>query len=144
MAKHLLTDNDILAQIPAARRRAERTRLAEPHAAAAEYLRTPRALLVELSNGAGILVPIDLVADLREATDPELAKVAVGPAGVGLRWERLDVDLSVAGLATLAFGARTLHRAAGAAGGSVRSRKKAKSSRLNGLKGGRPRMKLPA
>jgi hypothetical protein len=63
----------------------------------------------------------------------------VGPAGVGLHWAALDADLSVAGLAAVAFGRRVLLRAAGAAGGSARSAAKADAARRNGAKGGRPR-----
>ena len=136
MANRLVPDEDILAQIPAARRRAH-----DPHpiAAKARYERAHRRLQVTLTNGATLLVPIDLIASLRLASDPELADVRVGVAGVSLRWDRLDEDLSISGLARVAFGPQVLLRASGAAGGASRTKAKVQASRANGLKGGRPR-----
>ena len=137
-----ITDKEILAQIPAARRRAGLARAMEPHATDARYLRSGRLLRVDLANGATVIIPVDLIPGLDHASDRDIAEVTVGPAGVALRWDRLDLDLTVAGLATFAIGIRTLHRAAGASAGAVKSRAKAKSSRLNGAKGGRPRKKV--
>ena len=139
MAKHIVSDADVLAQVSAARRRAQRALRTRPHAKEAQYDRRSRSHHVVLTNGAAFAVPVDLVAGLEEASDTDLAHVAVGPAGVGLRWERLDADLSVAGLARVALGAEMLLRAAGSAGGAARSSAKGRAARLNGLKGGRPR-----
>lgn len=139
MARRTLTDSEILAQVPAARERAERALRTNPHAQKARFDRTRRSFHMVLTNGASFTVPVNLVDTLRDASDRELADVRVGPAGLGLRWERLDADLSVAHLAAVAFGAEILLRAAGAAGGSARTSTKARAARLNGLKGGRPR-----
>ena len=138
MTTQKVSDKAILAQLPAARRRARLAQALEPHAAVVRYHLAGRVLQVTLANRAGMIVPVDLIPALDGASDQDLDEVTIGPAGVGLRWDRLDVDLTVAGLATLAIGIRTLRRAAGAAGGAVRSAAKRKSSRLNGLKGGRP------
>jgi hypothetical protein len=140
MAKRTVRDAEILAQIPAARRRA---RVSHPLAAMARYQRTHRRVQVTLTNGATLVVPIDLIASLRTATDAALADVAVGIGGVGLRWERLDEDLSIAGLARIALGRQVLLSASGAAGGASRTAAKVEASRANGLKGGRPR-KVPS
>lgn len=139
MARRMIRDEDILAQIPAARRRAQ---AAHPIAASARFDRAHRRLHVTLTNGASLMVPIALIASLRRASDLDLAEVSVGVAGVGLRWERLDEDLSVSGLARVALGRRVLLRASGAAGGVSRTAAKVKASRVNGLKGGRPRKPL--
>lgn len=141
MTKRSLSDAAIVAQLPRARARAQRALRAVPHAKDVRFERTRRALRVVLSNGASLTVPVALVPALKSASDQALADVTVGPAGVGLRWHRLDADLSVEYLATLAFGAGVLLRAAGAAGGSSRSQAKAAAARANGLKGGRPRAK---
>jgi hypothetical protein len=43
---------------------------------------------------------------LEHASDAELAQVEILGIGLGLRWERLDVDLSVAGLLAGMFGTK--------------------------------------
>ena len=139
MSKRPLTDAEIRAQIPAARRRAERLRQTTPHAEAAHLDRIGRRIVVGLTNGASLSIPVALVPAIRNASAEDLAKVIVGPGGVGLRWEHLDADLTIGYLAGIALGARTLLRAAGAAGGAARSTAKARAARINGRRGGRPR-----
>ena len=139
MAKHLMTDDDILAQVPAARQRARRARLSHPHAAAVRFEQAGRRLHVQLTNGAALVIPVRLVVSLRDATDQDLATVSVGAAGIGLRWEGLDQDLTIAGLAKVALGSQVLLRASGAAGGAARTPAKIRAARRNGRKGGRPR-----
>ena len=139
MARARLTEEEILAQIPAARARARRERLTKPHAVSARYDRRTRMLHVALENGGAFAFPVALVPELAAASDADLAAVEVDWAGSGLRWEALDADLSVAGLARAVFGARTLLSAAGAAGGAARTRAKGAAARENGAKGGRPR-----
>lgn len=136
MVRSTVSDADVLAQIPAARRRARASRALAIHA---WYQSVSRQLHVILANGVEIVVPVDLIASLRRVSDVDLAGVRIGPAGVGLRWERLDQDLSVAGLAQIAVGRQTLLSASGAAGGAARTAAKARASRINGQKGGRPR-----
>ena len=138
MARARLTDREVGGQIPAAQARARRARTSEPHATSAHYDRRTRTLRVSLTNGGGFTIPVALIAELRRVADQGIATVEVGAAGVGLRWERLDIDLGVAGLARTLFGAAALMRVAGAAGGAVRSASKADAARRNGRKGGRP------
>jgi len=139
MGRPMLTDAEVLAQIPAARRRAREALKTEPHAKRAWYDARNRALHITLTNGAGIVVPVALMTGFRDFPDRLIAKVEVGVAGVDLHWEELDADLSVVGLARLALGSKVLLRAAGSAGGASRSVAKAKAARRNGRKGGRPR-----
>jgi hypothetical protein len=139
MAKRRLSDAEVLRQIPGARRRAQQSLVSEPHAKQVRFNGTRRAVYVLLTNGAAFEVPIELIPSLRTAGDTELADVRVGPAGVGIHWERLDTDLSVARLASAALGPAVLLRAAGSAGGASRTRAKTRAARANGLKGGRPR-----
>ena len=140
MAKSPVSDEDILAQIPAALARASRSRRTKPHAKSARYVRATRMLRVDLTNGATVMLPVSLIPALACASEAALANVEVSPGGIGLHWEQLDVDLTVASLARSAFGTRALMQAAGAAGGRVRSTAKALAARENGKKGGRPRM----
>ena len=138
MTRTRIGDAEILAQLPAAEARARRSLRTMPHAAAARYERQKRLLHVELTNRTSFSLPVSLIPELSKASDAALAEVEVGAAGIGLHWERLDVDLSVAGLARLVLGTRTLMQAAGRAGGESRSIAKAEAARANGRKGGRP------
>src|SRR5687767_8037966 len=104
MTKRIIPDAAVRAQIPAARRRAQRLRQHVPHAKTVYLDRAGRRIVVVLTNGAELGIPVGLVPVLRDASDRDLADVVVGPGGVGVRWERLDADLTVAGLARFALG----------------------------------------
>jgi hypothetical protein len=136
MARPTLSDRAILAQVPPARQRA---RASQAVATQARYDRAHRRLHVTLASGATLLVPVALIASLRQASDADLARVRIGAAGVGLRWDELDEDLSIAGLARVALGRHVLLSASGAAGGAARTAAKVRAARANGRKGGRPR-----
>jgi len=135
----MLAETEMDAQIRRAVARAKRRRHAQPIASAARYDRRRRALVVTLTNGAELSVPIDIVPALCGATDAQLSTIRVGPEGLYVIWDPLNIDVGVAALAQAALGRNTLLRAAGAAGGSTSTTAKAVAARRNGLKGGRPR-----
>src|SRR5580658_2994541 len=60
------------------------------------------------------------------------------PSGLGLHWPQLDADLYVPALIEGAFGSRRWMQHIGELGDSARSAAKAKASRENGTRGGRP------
>jgi hypothetical protein len=131
-----LTDEEILAQIPAAEARAREEALVEPRAAAARYDHESGRILVELTNGCIFgFIPLG-VNGLRGATPEQLAAVEVLIGGEGLHWEEMDADVSVPGLI-----AHRLNLAAWAPKfmGERTSAAKSAASRANGAKGGRPR-----
>ena len=144
MAKRTLSDQEILAQIPTARRRARVECQAEPVAVAARFDRLRRRIEVELSNGCQFSFPAVLGQGLQGAPDKDLAQVEVSPGGIGLHWERLDADLLISSLLQGIFGTRRWMQELGRAGGQVRSVAKASAARANGRKGGRPRKPCPA
>ena len=94
---------------------------------------------IELQLGRGIVVriPRKEIRELRRATRAELREVAI--AGEAVRWEGLDIDISIPGLLRQVLGESLFMREAGRIGGSVRSEAKAAAARANGAKGGRPR-----
>lgn len=143
MNENRLTDAKILAQIPAARARARARDRSEPRAAAASFDRGSGVVRIDLTNGCAFEFPSDLAPELRGASPEELERVEVYPHGVGLRWDELDVDLSVPHLVAGLFGggawARELGRVMGEKGGRARTAAKAAAARENGRKGGRPR-----
>lgn len=110
--------------------------LSEPRAASARYDPSSGRVAVELTNGSAFAFPARLGQGLEDATDDQLAQVAVLGSGYGLHWEALDVDLSIPGLAAGVFGTKA-HMARIA--GRATSPAKAAAARANGAKGGRPR-----
>jgi hypothetical protein len=70
----------------------------EPGAASARYQSRICALEVGLTSGVTLQIPIRLIPELKHATPRDIRAVEVLGRGVGLHWERLNVDLSVPGL----------------------------------------------
>jgi hypothetical protein len=141
--KRVPTDAEILARIPAATERTHRADRTEPRAAAASYDRGTGRVRIDLANGCAFEFPVRLAQGLEDAAADDLAQVEVYPGGEGLRWERLDVDLSVPALLAGVFGGeawmRQMGRQMGQKGGSARTQSKARAARENGKRGGRPR-----
>jgi hypothetical protein len=139
MVRPTLTDREIIAQLPGARRAARLASHIEPCAAAARYDRGSRRIEVQLTNGCSFAFPADLARGLRGASANDLADVEIELDGAGLHWERLDEDLLVAELVHAVFGSKRWMSEIGRTLGSVRSPAKARAARINGQKGGRPR-----
>jgi hypothetical protein len=139
VARRRRSDEEVLAQIPAARRRARAVKASEPRAKSARYDRARGLVIVELNNGSYFGFPAKLGQGLRGASPEELAEVEVSPSGEALHWERLNADLRVPALLQGMFGTRSWMRELGRIGGRARSGAKARAARLNGAKGGRPR-----
>lgn len=132
-----LTRKAIMAQIPAARA-AGKAAMKEPWwPVHVEWLADHDAVLIETRGGISFLVPRHRMKELRNALPEQL--VGVDLAGEGIRWDQLDVDLSVQGLLADALGPTFSTRASGAIGGRAKSKAKTAAARVNGAKGGRPR-----
>lgn len=123
-----------------AERRGEQSRRSEPRAKRARYNRKTGRVVVELTNGCSFAFPARRAEGLEDASDDELAEVAILGLGLGLHWERIDVDLSVPGLLAGLFGTKAwMDRERAARAGSATSPAKAAAARRNGARGGRPR-----
>lgn len=122
-------------QADAAIERGKAKLTAEPRAIAARYDTAADRIIVDLTNGATFAFPPALVEFLQDATPEQLAEVEVQGAGFGLHWETLDVDYTVPGLMNGIFGTA---RWMAARAGQAKSSAKARASRENGKKGGRP------
>jgi len=139
MAERRLTDAEILQQIPQARA-AERVARKRGHRArAVHYDRAKGRIVLELSSGVLFAFPVASVPALRRASSIELAHVALNASGSVLSWERLDVDVSVAGLLLAAVDPAERVRHLATLAGRATSPAKAAAARENGAKGGRPR-----
>ena len=132
-------NDDIGTMVAAAERRGQRSLRSEPRARTARYDRRTGRVHVELTNGCTFAFPARNAEGLEHASDAELAQVEILGLGLGLHWERLDVDLSVPGLLAGLFGTKAyMDRRRAARAGAARSAAKAAAARRNGAKG-RPR-----
>jgi hypothetical protein len=132
--------DDLDTMIAAAERRGERSLRTVPRARAARYDRKTGRIQVDLTNGCSFAFPARKAQGLERASDRELAQIEILGLGLGLRWERLDVDLSVPGLLAGLFGTKAyVDRQRAARAGASTSAAKAAAARRNGAKGGRPR-----
>jgi hypothetical protein len=122
-----------------ARARGQLEQASEPHARAARFDARKKLVVVELDSGALFAFPPHLAQRLGGARPADLAEIELSPAGTGLYWPRLGVDLSVQGLLAGVFGGRWWTREAAARAGRATSPAKAAAARANGSKGGRPR-----
>lgn len=120
---------------------AGRERLATtPRAVAAGFSEPYKRLLIELSDGLGLLVDPGQVQGLQGASADDLNRVEITPSGFGLHFPTLDADVYLPGLLEGRLGsARFMAAELASRGGSVRSDAKAAAARANGRLGGRPR-----
>ena len=139
MARHSISDADVIAQIPAARAREAKARRAGLRAKSARYDRQSGRIVMELTNGCAFAFPASMVPGLTAATPRQIAALDVLPGGSGLVWDELNADIGVPALLLSSFGRRQAASELGRIGGSATSPAKARSSRANGAKGGRPR-----
>jgi|1048.fasta_scaffold39553_3 hypothetical protein len=147
MALTVPTDEEILAQAEASHR-IDGPEPVEPLARSAQFDVATRKVIVELTSGATFIFPVDLCEGLATRSEAELSDVIVMPGGDGLGWPRLDVHFHLGSLVIGTFGGQRwmkhlrqmlLKQAAGAP-----SDAKARASRENGQKGGRPRKRHTA
>ena len=112
---------------------AEATRLGEeelrtqPWASTARYDRRTRRLVVKLNKGAILSVPVNLVPELKDLADKDLASVGVLPPGFYLDWEHLDIQVSIAWLLTGMYGDHAVMSHIGRQGGSTTTKAKVKT-----------------
>ena len=112
----------------------------QPRAMTARYDRRGARIVVGLSNGLELGVPVDLAQGLAGAKPSDLAQIEISPTGLGLHWPRLDADLYLPALIEGIFGSRRwMARVMGKAGGRSTSAAKRAAARENGKSGGRPR-----
>lgn len=103
MATPRLTATD-RARFRAARARGE-ARGQDPSAPVdARYDRTAAAVVLTFQSGASMTIPRRLIPSLERETASVLETLVLSPAGDGLRWPLLDVDVYVPGLVVRAFG----------------------------------------
>jgi hypothetical protein len=93
--------------------------------------------VITLAGGCEFAFPAEMAEGLADMPRSKLAKIQISPNGLGLHWPLLDADLYVPNLIEGAFGSCRWMEQIGKIGGSSRSAIKAKTSRVNGRRGGR-------
>ena len=131
-----LTRAEVLAQIPAARAAGRDAQRQAWWPADVSYERSRDRVIVSFRDGKSLAVPRAGIPELVDASPEQLEHVEL--AGEGIRWDALDVDVSVPNLISEWLGPHFSTSASGRMGGRSRSRAKAAAARANGAKGGRP------
>jgi hypothetical protein len=90
-------------------------------------------------TAALLLFRRDWWGDLANLEDDRLAGVSINESGSGVEWDALDIEVTVAGLLAGVFGTERYMAELGRRAARMRSAAKAKASRSNGAKRGRPR-----
>lgn len=110
------------------------------YADSAEYDVHQKRLVVGLSSGVIIMVPVHLMQALADADPAALSEVEIAPSGLGLDWPSLDADVYLPSLMQGVFGTKRWMAAQfRAVDGRSTTAAKAAATRQNGAKGGRPR-----
>jgi hypothetical protein len=123
-----------------AARRAGELEAQECGAHGAYYDAHTRRLVISLPGEMQLTFPPYAVQGLDTASEDDLRNIELVDDGLGLRIERLDLDISIPGLLKGLRGSPSwMASHLGRAGGSASTLKKAEAARENGKRGGRPR-----
>jgi hypothetical protein len=135
MAEHDVITTD--AEIEAALTRAK-LHDSDPRALAVEHIPALKLLIVGLSNGRRLVLPIEDVQGLGNATHKQIQNYELLGRGTGISFPELDVDLYVPALIEGVYGNRRWMAQLGKKGGSAKTEAKRLAAKANGAKGGRP------
>jgi hypothetical protein len=97
---------------------------------------------VGLSNQRRLVLPIEDLQGLEQATPAQIQNYELLGRGTGISFPDLDVDLYVPALMEGVYGNRRWMAHLGRKGGGARTPAKRLASQANGAKGGRPRKAL--
>jgi hypothetical protein len=136
MVEHEVVTTD--AQIEAALKRA-RGHDGEPRAQTVEHVPKLNLLIVGLSNGRRLVLPVEDVQGLGLATHEQIQNYELLGRGSGIHFPELDVDLYIPALIEGVYGNRLWMAQLGKKGGAARTEAKRLAAQANGAKGGRPK-----
>jgi len=111
----------------------------DPVAKTAQYVPRYKLLIVELTNGRRLSLPIEELQGLENATAKQLQNIEILALGTDISFPSIDVDFYVPALIEGVYGNRRWMSELGKRGGSAKTEAKQAASRVNGAKGGRPR-----
>ncbi len=135
MAEHEVVTTD--AEIEAALERAK-LHDGDPLARTVEHIPALNLLIVGLSNHRRLVLPIEDLQGLGNATHKQIQNYELLGNGTGISFPDLDVDLYVPALIEGVYGNRRWMAQLGKKGGKAKTEAKRKAAKANGAKGGRP------
>ena len=130
-----LTDSTI----DAAYRRRDARLAVEPLATGVRYDRIGDTVIVEMNNGAALVIPRRFMQGLSDASVEQLQQGTIARRGTALSWPDLDADFTIISLLGGVYGGKQWMSELARRAGSTTSKAKAAAARRNGTKGGRPR-----
>ncbi|MGD0548500.1 MAG: DUF2442 domain-containing protein [Terracidiphilus sp.] len=135
MAEHEVVTTD--AEIEAALENAK-AHDGDPRAQTVEHIPALNLLIVELSNRRRLVLPIEDLQGLGNATHEQIQNYKLLGHGTGISFPELDVDLYVPALIEGVYGNRRWMAQLGKKGGKAKTEAKRMAAQANGAKGGRP------
>ncbi len=148
MVKWIIPAKELAEEVRAAKKAGKLASKDEPRAVLVRYDRKSNRVVVDLRSGVSFLFPTSLAQGLAKASPKDLSQVKVLADGFAIYWEALDVALGIPDLLMGVFGSKSwmahIYSEIGRKGGGQTSPAKAKTSRLNGLLGGRPKKTVAA
>jgi len=136
MSEHAVvtTDTDIDSALEAAK-----FNEGEARAVTVEHIAGLNLLIVGLSNGRRLVLPIEDLQGLSKATHEQIQNFELLGRGTGISFPDLDVDIYVPALIEGVYGNRRWMAELGRKGGEARTEAKRRAAQMNGSKGGRPK-----
>ncbi len=111
----------------------------DPVAKTAQYVPRLKLLIVELTNGRRLAIPIEDLQGLENATAKQLQNIEILGLGTGINFPDIDVGFYVPALIEGVTGSLRWMAELGAKGGRAKTEAKQRTARENGAKGGRPK-----
>jgi len=103
------------------------------------YDRVGDTIVIEMNDGAALVVPRRFMQGLENASVEQLQQGAITGKGTALAWPELNADFTILSLLRGVFGGKHWMSELARHAGSATSKAKATAARQNGAKGGRPR-----
>ena len=109
------------------------------HARTVQYVPFLKILIIGLSNGRRIALPIEDVPELQKATKKVLQNCELAGRGTAINFPDIDVALPIDGIIEGVYGKSRWRAELGQKGGSSKTETEWRASRADGKKGGRPK-----
>jgi len=110
-----------------------------PVARTVEHSQDLDLLIVWLSNGRRLVLPVEDIQGLGNATHEQLQRYELLGRGTGISFPELDVDLYVPTFIEGVYGNHRWMAQLGKRGGAAKTEAKRLAAQANGAKGGRPK-----